>query len=108
MLNLPVASSELILCHYVNFTNQIQVARISNISGWFFERVIFPGQRLLFEAPCQGEMKIYTGMMATALLSERIFCESLQIHASNHATPSSALNISMPSEPEPNRELAVF
>ncbi len=79
MLNsLPVASYKCILCYYTNETSQIQVARISNIPGWYFERVVFPRQRILFEAPEEALMEIYTYMMATAVLS-RLHCKRLQV-----------------------------
>ncbi|MGK7931071.1 MAG: DUF1830 domain-containing protein [Microcystaceae cyanobacterium] len=68
-----------ILCCYVNATSQIQVARISNIPNWYFERVVFPGQRLVFEALPGSMLEIHTGMMASAILSDTIPCERLSI-----------------------------
>lgn len=67
------------LCCYVNFTTQVQVARIADVPGWHFERVVFPGQRLLFEAPCEAQLEIHTGAMASAILSDTISCQSLQV-----------------------------
>ncbi|MBW4618136.1 MAG: DUF1830 domain-containing protein [Cyanosarcina radialis HA8281-LM2] len=67
------------LCVYVNASNQIQIARIANIAEWYFERVVFPGQRLLFEAPPEAQLEIYTSKMATAILSEKIWCARLQV-----------------------------
>jgi Domain of unknown function (DUF1830) len=74
---LPPEQSGKILCCYVNATSKIQVARISNISNWYFERVVFPGQRLVFEAPRPALLEIHTGMMASAILSDRIPCDRL-------------------------------
>lgn len=71
--------SEQILCCYVNATNQIQIARSANISNWYFERVVFPGQRLLFEALPEAQIEIHTGMMATAILSDKIPCLRLRV-----------------------------
>ena len=68
-----------VLCCYVNSTSHIQVVRIVNIPAWHFERVVFPGQRLLFEASPQGQLEIYTGSMASAILSDKISCENLRI-----------------------------
>ncbi|MEC4815181.1 MAG: DUF1830 domain-containing protein [Scytonema sp. PMC 1069.18] len=67
------------LCCYVNATSKIQVARISNIPNWYFERVVFPGQRLVFEAPIEAQLEIHTGMMASAILSDTIPCDRLVI-----------------------------
>ena len=76
---LPSNSFNRILCCYVNATSQIQIARISNIPNWYFERVVFPGQRLVFEAVPEAQLEIHTGMMATAILSDTIPCVRLQV-----------------------------
>jgi len=76
---LPPEQSGKSLCCYVNATSKIQVARISNISNWYFERVVFPGQRLVFEAPLEAQLEIHTGMMASAILSDTIPCDRLAI-----------------------------
>jgi hypothetical protein len=76
---LPPDSSERMLCCYVNATSQIQVARITNIPNWYFERVVFPGQRLIFEALPDAQLEIHTGMMASAILSDNIPCDRLCI-----------------------------
>lgn len=79
----PIPSSDTdnkIVCCYVNATSQIQIARISNIPNWYFERVVFPGQRLVFEAMPAAALEIHTGMMASAILSDKIPCDRLQIN----------------------------
>ena len=80
---LPPEQSGIVLCCYVNATSKIQVARITNISNWYFERVVFPGQRLVFEAPKKAQMEIHTGMMASAILSDTIPCDRLKIKDSD-------------------------
>jgi hypothetical protein len=76
----PLDSDSKILCCYVNATSQIQIARITNIPNWYFERVVFPGQRLVFEAIRTSALEIHTGMMASAILSDNIPCDRLQIN----------------------------
>ncbi|WP_392534934.1 DUF1830 domain-containing protein [Nostoc sp. C117] len=76
---LPPEQSGKILCCYINATSKIQVARISNIANWYFERVVFPGQRLVFEAPRKAQLEIHTGMMASAILSDKIPCDRLML-----------------------------
>ncbi len=76
---LPPEQSGKILCCYINATSKIQVARISNIPNWYFERVVFPGQRLVFEAPGKAQIEIHTGMMASAILSDTIPCDRLML-----------------------------
>lgn len=76
---LPQGKTNSVLCCYVNATSQIQVARITNISNWYFERVVFPGQRLVFEALPEALLEIHSGKMASAILSDSIPCERLRV-----------------------------
>lgn len=78
---LPNGQDPAALCCYVNATSQIQVARITNIPNWYFERVVFPGQRLVFEALPEAMLEIHTGMMASAILSDTIPCARLRINS---------------------------
>ncbi|MEO1430434.1 MAG: DUF1830 domain-containing protein [Cyanobacteria bacterium J06632_19] len=80
---LPPEQSGKSLCCYVNATSKIQVARISNIANWYFERVVFPGQRLVFEAPDEAQLEIHTGMIASSILSDTIPCDRLAINEAN-------------------------
>ncbi|MDX2100258.1 MAG: DUF1830 domain-containing protein [Leptolyngbyaceae cyanobacterium bins.59] len=76
---LPPSNSDRITCCYVNVTSKIQIARITNIPNWYFERVVFPGQRLIFETAPEAQLEIHTGMMASAILSDTISCERLMV-----------------------------
>ncbi len=76
---IPNHQKRVLLCCYVNATSHIQIVRITNIPNWYFERVVFPGQRLVFEALPQALLEIHTGMMASAILSDTISCERLCI-----------------------------
>ena len=68
-----------ILCYYPNVTNQIQVVRIGNIPNWYFEKALFPGQRLMFEAAAEAVLEIHTGAVASAILSDKIPCYVLRV-----------------------------
>ncbi|MGL5510778.1 MAG: DUF1830 domain-containing protein [Microcoleaceae cyanobacterium] len=76
---LPSDAAGKILCCYVNATSQIQIARVTNLPNWYFERVVFPGQRLVFEALPIALLEIHTGMMASSILSDKIPCDRLRI-----------------------------
>jgi hypothetical protein len=76
---LPTGSSDCMMCCYVNATSKIQIARITNVPNWYFERVVFPGQRLMFEADSHALLEIHTGMMASAILSDTIPCQRLRV-----------------------------
>ena len=76
----PSNSSNQILCCYVNATSHIQIAKICNIPNWYFERVVFPGQRLVFESVIGALMEVHTGALASSILSDTIPCDRLQIN----------------------------
>ncbi|NEO87555.1 MAG: DUF1830 domain-containing protein [Spirulina sp. SIO3F2] len=78
------------VCCYVNATSQIQIARITNIPNWYFERVVFPGQRLVFEAIPIALLEIHTGMMASAILSDTIPCHRLALNQESTADTASS------------------
>jgi Domain of unknown function (DUF1830) len=75
---LPPDAPESTLCCYTNATSKIQIARITNIPNWYFERVVFPGQRLVFEAMPEALLEIHSGMMS-AILSDTIPCDRLRV-----------------------------
>ncbi len=78
---LPSDDDDTLLCCYVNATSKIQIARITNVPDWYFERVVFPGQRLMFEAVKMAMLEIHTGMMASSILSDTIPCTRLSVEA---------------------------
>jgi Domain of unknown function (DUF1830) len=86
----PSDDPETILCCYVNATSKIQIARVTNVPNWYFERVVFPGQRLLFEAVPIGMLEIHTGMMASAILSDTLPCLELRVEAVDNLDASTA------------------
>lgn len=81
--SLPSKYDRRILCGYVNATSQIQIIRIANIPSWYFERVVFPKQRLLFEALPEAQLEIYTSEFPGTLLAERIACNRLRANDCN-------------------------
>ncbi|MBD2085371.1 DUF1830 domain-containing protein [Coleofasciculus sp. FACHB-542] len=64
--------SEQILCFYTNCTNKIQIVRVDNTQDLSFERIVFPGQRLLFKALLDSQLEIHTN-------PTRIFTENLAL-----------------------------
>ncbi|ABW27896.1 DUF1830 domain-containing protein [Acaryochloris marina] len=67
------------LCSYVNQTPFLEIIRISNIQNWYFEKVVFQQQRILFECHTQAVLEIYSSEFSTALLVDKIACELLQV-----------------------------
>ncbi|MDJ0703732.1 MAG: DUF1830 domain-containing protein [Leptolyngbyaceae cyanobacterium MO_188.B28] len=71
--------SKRILCSYSNETPQFQIIRISNIPNCFFERVVFPGRHIVFEAFTDAQLEIHTGAIISAILLDVIPCHLLAI-----------------------------
>ena len=69
-----------ILCSYKNKTSTVQIIRITNISHWYFERVVFPGELFLFKALPEAVLEIYSGDKITTILSDRFHCDRLKVN----------------------------
>ena len=80
--SLPADCTNRILCCYSNNDRKIKVARITNISNWYFERVVFPGERLLFEAVPEAQLNIYVTNLSTVALVEVTMCARLAVETS--------------------------
>jgi len=97
---LPPNFPSKILCGYFNQTRQVQIVRIANIPNWYFERVVFPRQHLLFEACPEAQLEIYTGAMNKGILLDRIGCDWLCIQQEFIRAPNKdfkKLSVSHPS-----------
>lgn len=62
----------------MNQTDSVQVVSIPNIDGWYFERTVFPGQRLFFDAVPEAVLEVSTGDVPTAVVCDRIPCLRLR------------------------------
>lgn len=81
-----------ILCFYINSTSQIQIARITNIPSYYWKRVIFHGQRLIFTAVRAAILEIHTSENATTIVVKNwIFCHNLYIDESETSIKSRSL-----------------
>ncbi len=85
----PDTWSARILCYYHNRTHELQVARIAS-TDQIFERVVFPGQRLLFEALPDAILELLS-----ASRTDAIRCKLLQV------SEDSATALSVYSAPDP-------
>jgi hypothetical protein len=86
--SVPEHHEQKLVCCYVNITSKIQVARITNIDNWYFEKVVFPGQQLIFETVIDAQLEIHSGMMASSILSDVIPCIQIQIQDDSQLAPS--------------------
>jgi hypothetical protein len=70
-------------CRYTNTTASVQIARMTDLPNGYFERVVFPGACLLFEAPAASHLEILTGTVVSAIVSDRIPCDHLAFPVEN-------------------------
>ncbi|MGR3275856.1 DUF1830 domain-containing protein [Acaryochloris marina NIES-2412] len=78
------------LCSYVNQTPFLEIIRISNIQNWYFEKVVFQQQRILFDCQTQAILEVYSSEFSTALLVDKIACEVLQVETTEEYFEQSA------------------
>ena len=68
-----------ILCAYQNKTRFLQIIKIENVANFYWEKVVFPWQTILFDTVEQAELKIYSSDRATTIVSDTIRCSRLQV-----------------------------
>lgn len=73
-------SADLILCYYTNTTAKLQKATLSSVSDAVFERIVFPQQRLLFEATLDAMLEIRTCSSVADAIVVQIPCSQLQVN----------------------------
>ena len=78
--SIPTDCADRILCCYFNPTKKIQILRLESIPNSKFERVVFPLERLLFEAPSDAELEVYRSTRTGTSLSTRIACDRLRVN----------------------------
>jgi hypothetical protein len=71
-------TTDSILCFYHNPTGKLQLARLLCQSS--FERLVFPGEKFMFEALPEGTLEIYTYTKSGISLLENVVCQDLQVH----------------------------
>lgn len=56
----PTTCKQVALCYYQNASPYLEKIEVKNISNWNFSRIIFPGQKIIFEAPPEAELEVYS------------------------------------------------
>ena len=67
------------ICAYQNRTRSLQIIKIENVANFYWEKVVFPCQTILFNTVKQAELTIYSNDNATAILTDTIPCVKLQV-----------------------------
>ncbi len=69
-----------ILCYYTNSSRTMQHIQLKNSSNFDLEKIVFPQQRILFEAIPQGKLEIYTVQTGKLSCIKIISCHNLQVN----------------------------
>lgn len=72
-------SSEQILCCYANRSELSQTVRITNVPERFFERVVFPGQSILFETHPDALVEVHTFTANDTAVKVDVACDRLRV-----------------------------
>lgn len=80
--SLTLHSSGRLLCCYTNVTCHIEIIRIKNISELHLERVIFPGERLMFEAVPAAQLEIQSNQTLSV-----VPCHQLRVTEATAVNP---------------------
>ncbi len=78
-LNLPTQNAKPILCFYFNATHHLVLIRLDQEDPRAFERVVFPKERLLFEANSDAWLEVHCVPDAQSQLCDRIPCTQLRV-----------------------------
>ncbi|MBD2112594.1 DUF1830 domain-containing protein [Nodosilinea sp. FACHB-141] len=70
--------SSSILCYYINDTTDIQIIRVVSEAIYRFERIVFPEERVLFEASLESYLEIHSPSPNGARIT-RSECRTFQV-----------------------------
>ncbi len=68
-----------ILCYYTNASSQLQQIRLQGNAHLLLDRIVFPGEKFIFEALPEGALEIYTYGATGLQLLQTIACQRLQV-----------------------------
>ncbi|MBW4527679.1 MAG: DUF1830 domain-containing protein [Phormidium tanganyikae FI6-MK23] len=74
-----------ILCYYTNTSPQIQQIHLEKNSHLSLDRIVFPGEKFIFESLPEGLLEIYTYTATGLQLLQTIGCLRLQVHQRHSA-----------------------
>lgn len=76
--NTPKVTQDIALCYYANPSADVQVLRIKASQNFYFEKVIFPQERLFFNAPRSSTLQVFN-QGDSALSLSTIPCAQIQV-----------------------------
>jgi len=67
------------LFYYRNVTSQIQIVRVDQSTSERFEKVVFPGEQILFYSTLESSFDVYTPTSTGLTLAVRVPCAQLRV-----------------------------
>jgi sucrose-6-phosphate hydrolase SacC (GH32 family) len=67
------------LCYYKNESQGVQILKIDNVEDWYFERLVKPEERLVFEAPEMAQLQIHYPSSSQYKSLEIIPCYQIRV-----------------------------
>lgn len=78
-MEFPSVDYKKILCYYFNPSSEMQILKLKNSPGLHYEKVVFPQQRLLFEAFPNSFLEVHRNTFNGTDLVDKVRCQSLQV-----------------------------
>lgn len=69
---------EKILCAYQNLSNSWQIIKITDVPNYYWEKVVLPGQEIVFQGISQANLNIFSADYITSILIDTIPCHKLK------------------------------
>ena len=79
--SLSIEPTKNILCYHHNSSAQMQMIKFFNNGINYSSKMVFPGQRIMFEAKPDSQVKILShNNQGNTLFSQLISCQDLQVN----------------------------
>ena len=69
-----------IFCYYTNSSSKMQLIRVTQSLNLNSEKIVFPQERMLFEAMPQGQLEIYNTSATDSKCVQKIPCQNLEVN----------------------------
>lgn len=67
------------LCYYNNNTQTIQLLQVKNVENWYFEKIVFPHEYIMFEAPETAQLEIHYQSPMDRISPDILPCSHIQV-----------------------------
>ncbi|MDB9517081.1 DUF1830 domain-containing protein [Roseofilum reptotaenium CS-1145] len=81
------------LCYYKNDSQSVQILKIDNTEDWYFEKLVDPEERLVFEAPEMAQLQIHYQSASDYGVVEILPCYQLRVRYGLESEPVGRPNL---------------